>query len=37
MYGASTVAIVGAILALGYALTPVIVGFKKKYTLLRQK
>lgn len=37
MYDASTVAIVGVALALGYALIPLIAGFKKKYTLRRQK
>lgn len=37
MYGADIVAIVGAVLSVGYALIPLITGFKKKYTLLRQK
>ncbi len=37
MYGADIVAIVGVVLAVLYSLIPVLAGFKKKYTLQRQK
>jgi hypothetical protein len=37
MYSADVVAYVGLALSAGYTLIPLLAGFKKKYTLKRQK